>query len=96
MDQLGTIDSGLDGSLLSHRSRPARPRTVNLERKQTGSSFFQPHADNQYQYPPLGIEHDEFCRDMNRAPLPHDSEERKSFGLQETFVLGASCQFRST
>ena len=64
------------------------PRTVILEHKQTGCSSFQPHTDNQSQYPPLGMEHDEFCRDMNGAPLPHDSEERKNFDRQETFVLG--------
>jgi len=48
--------------------------------------FFQPQVENQY--PPQGIEHDEFCRDMNGAPLPHDSEARKNFDIQETFVLG--------
>ena len=38
--------------------------------------------------PPRSIEHDEFCKDMNEAPLPRDSEERKNFDQLETFILG--------
>ena len=43
--------------------------TVILEHQYTGSSSFQSHTDNQFQYPPRS-EHDEFCRDTNRAPVP--------------------------
>ena len=64
------------------------PRTAILEYQQTGCSSFQSHIDNQSQYPPRDIEHNEFCRDMNGAPLSHDSEERKNFGRQGTFIQG--------
>jgi len=64
------------------------PRTVTVEHQQTSCLSFQTQTDNKSQYPPRGIEHDEFCRDMNGAPLPRDSEERKNFDRQETFILG--------
>ena len=36
----------------------------------------------------FGFSPDEFCREMNGAPLPPDSAARKNFDIQATFVLG--------
>ena len=62
------------------------PRRVHLEQKQANEFFSQPQVPTQH--PTQGIDHAEFCRNMNGAPLPHDSEERKNFDIQETSVLG--------
>lgn len=70
---------------------PVTPaRAVILQRTQGGGFTSQPKVDSYY--PPLGIDHDEFCRDMNGVPLPHDSDERKNFDRQG-LILGdpAAC-----
>ena len=39
------------------------------------------------QPPPRGIDHEEFCKDLNGMPLPCDDTERENFE-QDVFILG--------
>ena len=86
-----------NGSARSNRQwlgwKPDTPRMppkrmVAVEQQQTCCSSPPTQVDRQPQVPPRGIEHEEFCRDMNGVPLPRDHEERKNFDQLETFILG--------
>ena len=73
------------------RMPPKRSSTV--EQLHTSCASSSPPVDRQLQVPPRGIEHEEFCRDMNGMTLPHDHAERKNFDQLDNFILGdpAAC-----
>ena len=77
------------------RDTPRMPpkRMVTVEQQQTSCSTPLTQVARQRQVPPRGIEHEEFCRDMNGMTLPHDHAERKNFDQLDNFILGdpAAC-----
>ena len=73
--------------------RMPRKRSSAVEQQHISRSSSSSPVDRQLQVPPRGIEHEEFCKDMNGVTLPHDHVERKNFDQQDTFILGdpAAC-----
>ena len=72
------------------RDTPRMPpkRRVSVEQQYSSCSSPPAQVNCQPQLPPRGIEHEEFCRDMNGVSLPRDHEERENFDQQDAFILG--------
>ena len=72
------------------RDTPRMPpkRRVSVEQQYSSCSSPPAQVNRQPQLPPRGIEHEEFCRDMNGVSLPRDHEERENFDQQDAFILG--------
>jgi len=61
---------------------------VSAEKQQSNCSPSLAQVTCQPQPPPRGIDHEEFCKDLNGMPLPCDHEERVNFDQQDVFILG--------
>ena len=72
------------------RDTPRMPPKRRVSAEQQHSSCSSPPAQvTRHPQPPLrGIEHEEFCKDMNGVSLPRDHEERANFDQQDAFILG--------
>ena len=72
------------------RDTPRMPPkgTVSAEKQQSNSSRSHAQVTGQPQPPPRGIDHEEFCKDLNGMPLPCDDAERANFDQQDVFILG--------
>ena len=72
------------------RDTPRMPPkgSVSAEKQQSNSSPSHARVAGQPQPPPRGIDHEEFCKDLNGMPLPCDDAERANFYQQDVFILG--------
>ena len=61
---------------------------VSAEKQQSNCSPSLVQVTCQPQPPPRGIDHEEFCKDLNGMSLPRDHEERANFDQQDVFILG--------
>ena len=61
---------------------------VSAEKQQSNCSPSLAQVTAQPQPPLRGIDHEEFCKDLNGMPLPCDHEERVNFDQQDVFILG--------
>ena len=61
---------------------------VSADMQQSNSSPSHAQVTGQPQPPPRGIDHEEFCKDLNGMPLPRDDAERANFDQQDVFILG--------
>ena len=61
---------------------------VSAEKQQSNCSPSLAQVTAQPQPPLRGIDHEEFCKDLNGMPLPSDHEERVNFDQQDVFILG--------
>ena len=62
------------------RDTPRMPpkRRVSVEQQHSSCLSSPAQVDRQPRVLPRGIEHEEFCRDMNGLTLPRDREEREN------------------
>jgi len=61
---------------------------VSADMQQSNPPSAHTQATGQLQPPPRGIDHEEFCKDLNGMPLPCDDAERANFDQQDVFILG--------
>ena len=84
MDLAGITDTGVAGNT---PRMPPKGR-VSAEKQQSNCSPSLAQVTGQPQPPHRGIDHEEFCKDLNGMPLPCDNEERMNFDQQDVFILG--------
>ena len=75
---------------LEEETTTSTPRRSDSPKEVVPSPPKVPQVPHQVppQVPPRGIEHEEFCRDMNGVLLLRDHEERANFDQQDAFILG--------
>ena len=61
---------------------------VSADMQQSPPPSAHTQATGQLQPPPRGIDHEEFCKNLNEMPLPCDDAERANFDQQDVFILG--------
>ena len=72
------------------RDTPRMPPKGRVSADMQQSNSLPSHAQvtGQPHPPPRGIDHEEFCKDLNGMTLPRDDAERVNFDQQDVFILG--------